>query len=330
MTAKLTLVGGEASQRTAIDRKLVLAQARGALQAQASAVAALGDRLDARFCGALELLLACPGRVVLCGVGKSGLVARKLSALFSSTGTPSFFLHAAEAAHGDLGMVTTRDLVIMISNSGETYELLQLVPYLQRLGVPLIGLLGQPEASLSRLVDVTLDVSVAREACPLELTPTASTLAALAMGNTLVTLLMQLRGLRSEDLARFHPGGMLGHKLSVRVREVMNTRVPSLPPEASMSECLMCMTEGRCGLAVVLDDGGRLRGVVTDGDVRRGLQRDSELLGKPVTSFMTLTPVTIGEDAALATAERKMRQSCIKALIVHNREGRVTGVIERC
>lgn len=307
----------------------LLDEARVALTEQSAALADAAERLDERFVRAVELVLACPGRVIVCGLGKSGHVARKLAATFASTGTPALFLHAAEAGHGDLGMVTTNDLVLLISNSGETEEIRRLLPYLRELDIPLVGLLGNASASLARSVDVLLDVAVRREACPLNLAPTTSSLLQLAVGDALATAVMRARQFDSGDFARFHPGGALGRRLLTRVRdEMVRERLPFVGPETRMNECLIRMTEGRCGLAIVLDDEGTLLGVVTDGDLRRGLQKDPALVTRPVADFMTKTPITISETATLEEANALMNDRRIKAILATDASGRVTGVLE--
>lgn len=307
----------------------LVGDARAALAEQSAALADAAERLDERFERAVDLLLSCSGRVIVCGLGKSGHVARKLAATFASTGTPSLFLHASEAGHGDLGMVTTSDLVVLVSNSGETEEIRRLLPYLRELGIPLVGLLGNSSASLARSVDVVLDVAVRREACPLNLAPTTSSLVQLAVGDALAMAVMRARKFDPGDFARFHPGGALGRRLLTHVRdEMIRDRLPFVAPEAAMSECLIRMTEGRCGLAIVVDAGGALLGVVTDGDLRRGLQKDPALVARPVTDFMTKTPITICETATLEEANALMNDRRIKAVLAVDASGRVTGVLE--
>ncbi|HSC87638.1 MAG TPA: KpsF/GutQ family sugar-phosphate isomerase [Polyangiaceae bacterium] len=307
----------------------ILRQARELLREQADAVTSLAGRLDASFQRAVDLILGCRGRVVVCGVGKSGLVGRKIAATFSSTGTPAFFLHAGEASHGDLGMVTASDAVLLISNSGETEEVLRLVPYFKELGLPMVAVVGRATTSLGDLVDVVLDVSVERESCPLNLAPTTSALVTQALGDALAVSLIRARDFRALDFARFHPGGALGNRLNTRVRDVMKRMdLPFVVPEQSVKDCLMRMTEGRLGLAIVVDGDGGLAGIVTDGDLRRGLQKDAQLLESSVDSIMTRCPITIDEGSLLIEAEQEMQRRRIKALIATDASGRVTGVVE--
>ncbi len=312
--------GGEAS---------ALQQARDMLREQADAVDALAARLDHNYLRAVELILRCRGRLVVCGVGKSGLVGRKIAATFASTGTPAFFLHAAEASHGDLGMVTSSDAVLLISNSGETEEVLRLVPHFKDMGLPLVAMVGRAAGSLAGHADVVLDISVDRESCPLNLAPTTSALVTQALGDALAVSLIRARDFRAGDFARFHPGWALGSRLNTRVRDAMKQYdLPFVSPEQSIRDCLMRMTEGRLGLAIVMDGDGGLAGIVTDGDLRRGLQKDKNLLDASVDSIMTREPLTIEDDALLIEAEQEMQRSRVKALIVRDANGRVAGVVE--
>jgi arabinose-5-phosphate isomerase len=303
-------------------------EAREVFRHQASAIAALADRIDHRFAAAAETIFATPGHTIFFGIGKSGLIAQKLAATFASTGTPSFFVHAAEAHHGDLGMVTVRDAAVLLSCSGETRELVELVPHLRRIGVPIIAMVGSATSTLATLADVVLDVSVEREACPNNLAPTTSTLATMAMGDALAVALIRRRNFRTADFARFHPGGSLGRRLTTRVKDAMRTGdLPTVSPNDTVGQSLMTITEGRLGLVLVMS-GARLVGLVTDGDLRRAMQRHPDLLTLPVREIMTLNPVTIDEDALLDTALNRMQQLKLKALVAVDRRGGVTGVVE--
>lgn len=304
-------------------------QARAVFAGHALALSSVGARLGDSFARAIELILGCSGRLVVCGMGKSGHIGRKMAATFASTGTPSFFLHAGEASHGDLGMVLPKDVALLISNSGETEEVLRLVPYLQESEIPIIAMVGHLPAPLADLASVVLDVSVEREASPMSLAPMTSAISTLAMGDALAAALIRARNFQQDDFVRFHPGGTLGRRLVTRVRDMMQKeRLPFVLPSQSVSDCLIKMTEGRCGLAIVLDERGVLTGILTDGDVRRSLQRHPGLLELPVRDVMTKSPVTIEEDAPLGEADERMTRLRLKALVVLDRDGRVSGVIE--
>ena len=306
----------------------IIEDARAVFERQATAVAALADKIGDSYPKVVSTILATPGHVVLFAMGKSGLVARKLAATFASTGTPSFFVHPAEAQHGDLGKVTERDTAILISCSGETREVLELIPHLRRIGIPIIAMTGNPISKLALEADLHLDVGVDREACPHNLAPTNSTLATMAMGDALAVSLIQMRDFGPNDFARFHPGGSLGRRLTTRVRDAMrSTDLPIVGPKATVGESLVKITEGRLGLALVMS-GERLIGLVTDGDLRRAMQRHSDLLNMPVSRIMTDNPVTIDEDCMLEVARQRMQQLKLKALVAVNARGRVTGIVE--
>lgn len=306
----------------------LIVEARKGLQLQADALAKLTQRLDVSFGRALDILSRCRGRIVVCGIGKSGLIGRKLASTFACTGSPSTFLHPAEALHGDLGMLTADDVVLFVCYSGETPEVMRLLPYMRSVAVPSIALVGVVDSTLGRFADVAIDVSVEREACPLNLAPTTSALASLAMGDALALSLMRLRGFSPEDFARFHPGGALGRRFT-RVSEVMHKEeLPFVLPTTTVAEALLVMSQGRRGLAIVLNEADELCGVVTDGDLRRALTRKGNLLECQISEIMTQTPVTIGENAPIAEAEERMQNLRLKALIVLNTEGRVSGVVE--
>jgi arabinose-5-phosphate isomerase len=266
--------------------------------------------------------------VVFSGIGKSGLIARKIAATLSSTGTPSFFVHPAEAFHGDLGMITERDTVVLISYSGETDEVVRLLPHLVRLGTPIVAMVGRPESTIGSAADVVLDVAVEREVCPNNLAPTNSTLAALAMGDAISVALMRVRQFGAEDFARFHPGGALGRRLHTRVKDVMHSRdLPVVTPNQTVRDSLFTITRGRLGLALVFD-GEALCGIVTDGDLRRAMQRHDDVLDVKVSEIMSAHPITIGEQALVSEAEKLMRRRKVKALVVLDSRGKVSGLVE--
>ncbi|MBL4636928.1 MAG: KpsF/GutQ family sugar-phosphate isomerase [Kofleriaceae bacterium] len=307
--------------------KMIVEEAKQVFRDQAKAVEALADRLDTSYVEAIELLLTTVGKVVVLGMGKSGHIGRKMAATFASTGTPSFFVQAGEAYHGDLGMIAQGDTVILISQSGETEEVIRLMPHLRRLGVPMIALTGCLFSSLGLGVDVVLDVAVEREVCPNNLAPTSSTLAALAMGDSLAVSLMKRRSFQAAEFGKYHPGGSLGRQL-LTVKEAM--RVDDLPMVSSddtVGHSLMTISEGRLGLVLVMN-GDKLIGLITDGDLRRAMQQYPDLLTMPVSDIMTTNPVTIPESTRLVDAHHRMQQMKLKAFVVVDREGKVSGVVE--
>ena len=306
-----------------------LESARRVLQIEAEAIRALADRLDSSVVRALDLLQSCRGRVVLTGMGKSGFIARKIAATLASTGSPALYLHPAEGVHGDLGMVVRGDVVVAISNSGETDELLQLLPTFTRLGVRLISLVGNPQSTLARQSDVVLDVRVAEEACPMNLAPTASTTAALAMGDALAVALLERRGIRAEDVAFIHPGGALGRKLLLKVEDLMHRgdEMPCVSQDLTMREAIPMISGKRLGMTAVADPDGRLTGIITDGDLRRALQRWPDLLEHPVHAVMTRQPKCIGKNELAAKAVQVMEQHAITSLLIVDGAGRPEGVI---
>ncbi len=303
--------------------------ARRVLEIEAQAILELVPRLDESFDRAVELLYACPGRVVVTGMGKSGLIAQKISATLASTGTPSLYLHPVEAVHGDLGRIVKGDVLLAISYSGDTEEILALVPQVKRLGSPLVAMTGNPRSSVAQAADVNLDVSIRQEACPLGLAPTASTTAALAMGDALSMALIERRGFTVDDFAVLHPGGQLGKKL-LRVEDVMHTgeQIPRVSPETAMKEVLFEMTRKRLGLTTVTDPDGRLRGMISDGDLRRQMERHGyTLLDRTAAECMTRTPVLIGRRELATRALDVMEGRKITALLVTDAEGRIEGVV---
>ena len=291
---------------------------------------AIAARIDGAFTAACHAMLACRGRVVCTGMGKSGHIARKIAATLASTGTPSFYVHPGEAGHGDLGMVTDADVVLALSYSGESDELLMLLPVLRRQGNPLIAMTGRPASSLARESDVHLDVSVPAEACPLDLAPTASTTAALAMGDALAVALLEARGFTAEDFARSHPAGSLGRRLLLHIRDVMHggDEVPRVREHATLSETLVEMSRKRLGMSAVVDADGRLLGLYTDGDLRRTLDDAAiDMRSTPISAVMTRAPKTIGADALAVEAAQLMEAHKINALLVIDDDRRVVGAL---
>lgn len=308
------------------------------LQLEAEAVQALIARLDERFDRAVDVLLGCSGRVIVTGMGKSGLIGRKVAATLASTGTPAYFLHPAEGVHGDLGMVARGDIVLALSNSGETDELLAILPRLKRLGIPIVLLTGHPQSTLARQSEVVLDVAVTEEACPMNLAPTSSTTAALAMGDALAMAVLDQRGLRPEDFAAVHPRGHLGWRTLVRVADLMHTgpEVPRVSADALMKDVIVEMTDKRLGMTTVVDDDGRLLGVITDGDLRRAHLRAEPIANLTAAALATqrdfhrdADPVakTIGPEELAAKALGIMESRTITSLVIVDRERRPVGII---
>ncbi|OND63163.1 arabinose-5-phosphate isomerase [Burkholderia pseudomallei] len=309
------------------DRALALA--RDVLDIEANAVRALAEQLDGEFVAAVGLLLNCRGRVVVSGIGKSGHIARKIAATLASTGTPAFFVHPAEASHGDLGMVTKDDVFVAISNSGESEELIAILPLIKRLGAKLIAMTGRPASSLATLSDVHLNAGVAKEACPLNLAPTASTTAALALGDALAVAVLDARGFGSDDFARSHPGGALGRRLLTYVRDVMRTgdEVPAVPLDATLSDALFQITAKRMGMTAVIDDANRVAGIFTDGDLRRVLERDGDFRRLPIVDVMTRHPRTIAPDHLAVEAVELMERHRINQMLVVDERGALIGAL---
>ncbi|MDT3734716.1 MAG: KpsF/GutQ family sugar-phosphate isomerase [Denitratisoma sp.] len=292
--------------------------AKKVLRIEAQAVAGLIDRLDGAFPRAIELILACHGRVIVSGVGKSGHIARKIAATLASTGTPAYFVHAAEAAHGDLGMITRDDVLIALSNSGESEELLTIVPLVKRQGGRLIAITGSAASSLAREADAHLDAGVAEEACPLNLAPTASTTAALAMGDALAVALLDARGFGAEDFARSHPGGALGRRLLTHVRDIMRKidAVPRVGENATVAEAVLAISRGGMGMTAVVTDKLAVAGIFTDGDLRRAMDKVADMKGTPVTQVMTRNPRTIGPERLAAETAQMMEEHRINQILV--------------
>jgi arabinose-5-phosphate isomerase len=311
------------------DNQQLLASARRALAIEARAVEGLLPRIDAGFSAACRLCLGCKGRVVVTGMGKSGHIARKIAATLASTGTPAFFLHPAEAGHGDLGMITRTDVVLALSNSGETPELVVLLPHLKRLGVPLVVMSGKADSTLGRAATVTLDVSVAEEACPLNLAPTASTTATLAMGDALAVTLLEARGFTKQDFARSHPGGTLGRQLLLHVEDLMRKgeAIPRTALDARLRDGLLEMSRKGLGMTVVVSPEDRVLGVFTDGDLRRTFDKQLDVHATLMSEVMTPNCKTIGPRELAAQAVHLMEVHRITALPVTDEHGRLVGAL---
>jgi arabinose-5-phosphate isomerase len=304
--------------------------ARRVLEIEAGAIAALVAKLDERFPAAVHLLRRCTGRVIVTGMGKSGLIGRKIAATLASTGTPAYFLHPAEGVHGDLGMLARGDVVLALSNSGETDELLAIVPAVKRLGVPVVLLTGRPDSPLARVCEVVIDVAVSEEACPMNLAPTSSTTAALAMGDAIAMALLELRELRPEDYAALHPRGALGWRSVMRVADLMHTgeALPIVAADALMKDVIEEMTRKQFGMTTVVDHTGALVGVITDGDLRRLLLRGESMSTVRAAEAATRTPKTIAAEAMAAHALEVMESSGpITSLVVVDAAGRPAGIV---
>lgn len=311
---------------------VMLEQARQVLRMEAEAVLEQVERIDEHFKAAVEMILACPGRTVITGMGKSGIIGRKMAATLASTGTPSFYLHPAEGIHGDLGMVTEGDVVIALSNSGETGEVLHILPSLRRIGAKLIAMVGNPNSTLAKNSDIVLNVGVTREACPLGLAPTSSTTAALAYGDALALALLSKRKFTASQFAVFHPGGSLGRKLLLTVEDIMHsgTENPLVKADISVQEALFVITDKGLGAVSVVDDDNKMLGVLTDGDIRRGLSKGVDFLKRPVTELMTASPKTITKEKLAAQALHIMesnRPKPITVLPVVDAENHVIGLL---
>ena len=313
----------------AAESQRLIEMGREALRIEARAVAALEGRLGADFERACRMLLACTGRVVVSGMGKSGHVGGKIAATLASTGTPSFFLHPAEASHGDLGMVTRGDVVLAISYSGETAELLTILPLFKRMGAGLLAMTGNSASTLAREADVHLDVSVPAEACPLNLAPTASTTATLAMGDALAVALLKHRGFTEADFARSHPGGALGRRLLLHVSDVMRrgSDLPIVRPETPLTEGLLEMSRKRLGLTAVVDADNHVVGIFTDGDLRRALDRNLDVRATAMSDVMTRSPRAIRPDELAAEAVLMMEKHSVNGLLVLDDSGRLVGAL---
>ncbi len=324
------LLPASPSTPRALDADSLRRSALNVVDTEARAIELLKARIDDNFLRACQLMYDCAGRVVVSGMGKSGHIARKIAATLASTGTPAFFVHPGEASHGDLGMITPKDVVLALSISGETDELLTILPAIKRQGNPLIVMTGNASSSLASMGDVHLDVSVPEEACPLGLAPTASTTAALVMGDALAIALLEARGFTDEDFARSHPAGMLGRRLLLHIADIMHTgeKIPLVGQNASLSDALVEMTRKGLGMTAIVDSRQRLLGVFTDGDLRRAVDNNHiDLRTTPVTSLMTVNPKTIAGDKLAIEAARLMEAHKIHALLVVDAEDRVVGAL---
>lgn len=302
--------------------------ARETLSVESQALAQLSQRLDDEFSQVVNLILACEGRLVIGGIGKSGLIGKKMVATFASTGTPSFFLHPTEAFHGDLGMLKPIDIVMLISYSGETDDVNKLIPSLKNFGNKIIALTSNKNSTLARHADYVLDITVEREVCPNNLAPTTSALVTLALGDALAVSLITARHFQPADFAKFHPGGSLGRRLLCKVKDQMQTRLPITTPDTNFTDCLTIMNEGRMGVALVMEN-QQLKGIITDGDVRRALTANgADTLNKTAKELMTSSPKTIHENEFLAKAEDLMKEKKIHSLVVVNDENNVVGLVE--
>ena len=303
--------------------------AREVLSIEAAAVQALVARLDGDFLRALEVILRCEGRVIVSGMGKSGHIARKIAATLSSTGTPAYFVHPGEASHGDLGMITSKDVIIALSYSGESDELMTIVPVIKRQGAKLISMTGKPGSSLAQAADVHLDAAVDREACPMGLAPTASTTAALALGDALAVALLDAKGFGAEDFARSHPGGNLGRRLLTHVRDIMRSgaRLPMVSVNAMLSDALLEISKKGVGMTAIVDEGQRVLGIYTDGDLRRTLEKKLDFSTTPVRSVMSANPRCIGPDALAAEAVQVMERYNISQILVVDGQQKLIGAL---
>ncbi len=326
-TSPLNKTAQQAPRRPVLDASVQ--EGRRVLEIEARAVQDLISRLDERFARAVTFLYECRGKVVISGMGKSGLIGQKIAATLASTGTPSFFLHPAEGVHGDLGMLAKQDALIAISNSGETQEVLQLLPFVKRLNVPVVALTGVVTSALAKNSDVTLDISVQEEACPMGLAPTASTTATLAMGDALAVALLQKRGFKQDDFAQFHPGGTLGRRLLVKVRDLMQQgdHVPRVRWDASGADTILEMTSKKLGMTTVVNRLGALYGIVTDGDLRRFIQGGGDFSRVTAGDLASRRPKTIGPDELATTAVAQMERFSITSLVVLEAPNRLVGVI---
>ena len=311
------------------DDTALLAAARRTLASEQAGIEALAARLDGQFAAACRALLACEGRVIVTGMGKSGHIAGKIAATLASTGTPAFFLHPAEAGHGDLGMITRPDLLLALSNSGETAEILVLLPHLKRLGVPLIAMTGRAESTLAQAADISLDASVDQEACPHNLAPTTSTTTALALGDALAVAVLEARGFSAEDFARRHPGGTLGRRLLLHVEDIMRTgsAVPRVTPDTLLASGLVEMSAKGLGLTAVVDADDRVLGVFSDGDLRRALDRRTDVHAATMRQAMTAGARTIGPRELAATAALLMETHRVTALLVVDAQQQLIGAL---
>ncbi|NNM59901.1 MAG: KpsF/GutQ family sugar-phosphate isomerase [Legionellales bacterium] len=296
---------------------------------EAEAIAALQPRIDSVFAQACQYLLECEGRIIVSGMGKSGHIGNKIAATLASTGSPAFFVHPGEASHGDLGMITNRDVILTISYSGEADEIIRILPIIKRLGIPLISMTGNPQSTIARTSTVNLNIQVEREACPLGLAPTSSTSAALAMGDALAIALLQVRGFTAEDFALAHPGGNLGRRLLLRISDVMHCddEIPQVTPTTSISEALIEITRKRFGMTTVINEQKQLLGIFTDGDLRRTLDQGFDLVKTPIGEVMSKHPKSITPHSLAAEALRLMQLFKITSLVVIEHDNQIMGIV---
>ncbi|BAW80987.1 sugar phosphate isomerase [Candidatus Nitrosoglobus terrae] len=311
-----------------IDKRLAQLGA-AVIETEANAVAALKSRINSYFVTACKYMLACTGRIVILGMGKSGHIGAKIAATLASTGTPAFFVHPGEASHGDLGMITEKDVVLALSNSGETEEICVLLPLIKRLGIPLIALTSEPQSTLGKAADIHIDISVEKEACPLGLAPTASTTATLAMGDALAIALLEARGFTAEDFARSHPGGRLGRRLLLRINDIMHTgeEIPIVTDEVSLSSALLEMTRKGLGMTAIVNKQNCVAGIFTDGDLRRTLDREINIHTTPITQVMTIHYKTMSPDLLAAEALQMMQRYRINALLIVDQSQHLIGAL---
>ncbi|CAL7960387.1 D-arabinose 5-phosphate isomerase KdsD [Gammaproteobacteria bacterium] len=309
--------------------KKIIQLACTVLETEAQAILNLRDRIGDNFIQTCKLLLACDGRIIVTGIGKSGHIANKIAATFASTGSPAFFMHPSEASHGDIGVITKKDVVIAISNSGKTEEIIAILPVIKLLGVPLISITGNPNSTLSKLANVNLDVSIEKEACTLGLVPTASTTASLAMGDALAVALLEARGFTTEDFARSHPGGTLGRRLLLRVDDLMRTggAIPKVKKDSLLSAALIEMSRKRMGMTTIVNDDGTLAGIFTDGDLRRVLDKNLDVHTTKVAAVMTTNCKTIALDILAVEAVKIMEEHQIMTLVVTDKNHMPIGAI---
>jgi arabinose-5-phosphate isomerase len=314
---------------TSVHSDVLIESARRTLSTQAQALANLANNVTEEFAKAVRMILESKGRTIICGMGKSGLIGKKIAATLASTGTPSFFLHPGEAFHGDLGMIQAQDTLILISYSGETEELMRLLPSLKNFGNPSIALVGNIESTLAKHCDCVLDISVDRETCPNNLAPTTSTTMTAAMGDALAVALMECRNFKPQDFARFHPGGSLGRKLLTRVKDLMHKDdLPVCTPDTTLKDAISVMTHGRMGV-VLIQDANKLLGIFTDGDLRRAMLKESEgMIHKTMAVLMTSNPKTINENVMIVQAEEQMLRDKITLLVVVDDSQNVSGILE--
>ena len=310
--------------------KRYINRAREVLELEAQAISSLIDRIDRQFLSALELMYNAKGRVIITGVGKAGIIGQKISATLASTGTPSVWVHSGEAIHGDLGRITKDDVVVILSNSGESEEVIKLLPVLKHIGTPVIAITGRKGSTLAQHSDIVLDISVEREACPLNLAPTSSTTAMLAMGDALAVCLIDLRGFKRDDFALYHPGGSLGKRLLLKVKDIMRTEdaCPIVRPDELLKDVLVKITEAKAGAAIVVDAKGRLKGIFTDGDLRRHIDSPANILEQKVGELMTKAPISINANQLASEALHILESKKIDELPVVDDKGRVVGMLD--